>query len=326
LQTGFLTTLIHARASGEPASNTRKRQLDLRSAIALAASIFAAVSLACSTSPGSARIQEYKDELGRTVRIGSTPRRIVSLAPSVTETLFALGLGSRVVGVTTFCDYPPEALAIEKIGDTMRPSVEKIVALKPDLVIASTASQLEEYVKRLDELGIPVYVSSPRDLDGVLDSILRVSEVAGVPARGRSLTDQLRGRIERVQSRVAGRRKPRVLILLGTSPLITAGGSSFINDLVARAGGESITAGQRAEYPQYSLEAAVAGQPEAILLQAAEADLPAPLLKTPAVRDGRVFRLDDALLLRPGPRIVDALEQLAAKLHPEAFAVQAGQP
>jgi iron complex transport system substrate-binding protein len=194
-----------------------------------------------------------------------------------------------------------------------------MVALKADLVIVSTASQLEAFVKNLDKLQIPVYVSDPRNLDGVLASIERIGELGGVADRSRELTGTLRARIDTVESRVSGLNRPRVLFILGTSPLITVGGRGFIDDLINRAGGRSISAGQSGDYPQFSLESAVAAQPEVIFLQSGETELSGSLKNTTAARDGRIFRLDDALLLRPGPRIVDGLEKMAARIHPEAF-------
>lgn len=250
------------------------------------------------------------------MKINADPKRIISLAPSVTETLFALGLADRIVGVTSYCDYPPEAAQKERVGDTMRPSIEKIVALKPDLVIASTASQLEQFVRRLDELGVPIYVSNPRSFDDVLASIERIGEITGTNARAVELTRTLRARIAANEQRVSALEKPRVLFLLGTEPLITVGGASFVSDLIRRAGGVSVSDDAPGDYPMYSLETAVAKQPEVIFLQAGEADLPSRLKQTPAARSNRVFRLNDDLLLRPGPRIVEGLEQMAEKIHP----------
>jgi len=256
------------------------------------------------------------DELGRTVQVASHPSRIISLAPSTTETLFALGLGDRIAGVTTYCDYPPEAETKEKVGDTQRPGIEKIIALKPDLVIVSRASQLEQFVTRLSDLGVPAYVSSPSSLEGVLESIERLGELTGTGDRARALVSGLRARVEAVQARVSAKDQPRVLFILGNEPLITVGGTAFINDLITRAGGRSISSDQTSEYPQYSLETAVAKQPEVIFLQSGSPDLPERLKGTPAARDGRVYQLDSNLLLRPGPRIVDGLEQMASKIHP----------
>jgi len=271
---------------------------------------------ACRTSqPPAVAGATVVDEIGRTVAIKPLPARIVSLAPSITEILFALGLDDRIVGVTSYCNYPLEAAKKDKIGDTTHPSLEKIVALKPDLVIASTASQLEQLVQRLDAIGIPVYVSDPRDLDGVLATIGRIGDVCGVGDRAQQLGSQLRGRIEAVEDHVKGLERPKVLVILGGQPLITIGGASFVNDLVVRAGGQSISASENSDYPQYSLESAVAARPEVIFFQAGSEEFPRRLRETPAARAGRIFHIDDDLLLRPGPRVVDGLEQMAAKIH-----------
>jgi iron complex transport system substrate-binding protein len=258
------------------------------------------------------------DELGRQISVVPSPGRIISLAPSVTETLFAIGAGNSVVGVTTFCDYPPEAASVAKVGDTQRPSIERIIALKPDLVIASTSSQLETFVSRLGDLGVPVFVSNPRDLRGVVTSVEAIGDLTGRKNEGMEVAAGLRSRIETVRQRIDGLERPRVLLVLGGEPLITVGGTTFVNDLIEMAGGRSISAGQRSEYPQFSLETAIAQQPEVIFLQNGNEGLPERLKQTPAARHGRVYKLDDALLLRPGPRLVDGLEQMADRLHPEA--------
>src|SRR5262249_56097366 len=138
------------------------------------------------------------------VSIASDPRRLISLAPSVTEILFALGLGNRVVGVTTYCDYPPETATVEKVGDTLRPNLEKIISLKPDLVVISTASQLEEFVGSLERLGVPVYVNNPTDLGSLLDSIQRLGDVAGVPESAGRLVARFRSPITEDHSKIPG--------------------------------------------------------------------------------------------------------------------------
>jgi iron complex transport system substrate-binding protein len=194
-----------------------------------------------------------------------------------------------------------------------------MVALKADLVIISTSSQVEASVQRLEELGIPVYVSNPRSIDGVLESIDKIGDLVGNRDRARELTDELRGRIATVEARVAGTGFPSVFVILGTEPLITTGAGSFINNLMTRAGARSISAGTKGDYPQYSIETVVADQPEIIFLQSGGDDLPARLRQTPAARSNRVYHIDDDLLLRPGPRIVTGLEQIAAKIHPDSF-------
>jgi iron complex transport system substrate-binding protein len=262
-------------------------------------------------------VRTVTDELGRSVQVPAHPQRIVSLAPSITEILFALGAGDRIAGVTSYCDYPPEARQKPPVGDTLKPSVEKMVALQADLVIISTASQVEASFRKLEELGIPVYVSNPRSIDGVIESIDQIGELIDARERAHQLTDELRRRVATVQSRVAETPRPSVLVILGIEPLITAGAGSFINDLINRAGGRSISAEDTADYPQYSIETAIARQPEIILLQTGGNELSERLRQTPAARSNRVYHIDDDLLLRPGPRIVDGLEQLAAKFHPE---------
>jgi len=277
-----------------------------------------------STSEPPSDVREVRDELGRTLKVKPRPSRIVSLAPSVTETLFALGLGDQIVGVTTFCDYPAEAQTKEKVGDTLRPNIERIVALKPDLAIASTSSQLEQFVKKLDDLGIPVFVSNPSDLAGVVASIEKIGNVAGASERAAVLSAELRARVREVETRVSGAERPNVLVMLGSEPLIAPGRPSFITDMINRAGGHSISGDESAEYPQYSLETAIAKRPDVIFLQSGEDQVPARLRETPASRSGRVFHLPDELLLRPGPRLIDGFEELARRIHPEVF--EGGRP
>ena len=303
-------------AAGRPKEPSSKGLSGPRLAvIAVCGLLLSSASCSPARDP-SPEARTVVDELGRSVKVKALPSRIISLAPSVTETLFALGLGDRIAGVTSYCDYPPETASKERVGDTQRPSIEKIIALKPDLVIIVTASQLEQFVTRLDELGIPVYVSNPSTVEGVLESVERLGELTGTGERARELSSSLRARIEAVRARVSAEPRPRVLLILGNEPLITVGGTNFINDLIERAGGRSISADENNDYPQYSLESAVAKQPEVIFLQSGEPDLPERLKQTPAARGGRVYQLDSDLLLRPGPRIVDGLEQMASKIHP----------
>src|SRR5262249_55743249 len=158
-----------------------------------------------------------------------------------------------------------------KVGDTLRPSIEKIVALRTDLAIASTSSQLEQYVRRLNDLGIAVYVSNPRKVADVAETIKRLGELTGTAERARQLSEELQKRATAIDQKVQAAARSRVLVILGTEPLITVGGNTFVNDLIERAGGQSISAGETAEYPQYSLETAVAARPEVIFLQAQDA-------------------------------------------------------
>jgi iron complex transport system substrate-binding protein len=287
---------------------------------------FALLCASCATKPvlnkPSQRV--FTDELSRQIALDTEPQRIISLAPSLTETLFALGLGDRLVGVTSYCDFPAAAKNKEKIGDTIQPDLERIIALKPDLVVITTASQLEKLTQQLDQLAIPVYVANPRTVREVFTSIRKLGEATGATARATALADELEQRLDAVTARVASLPKPRVLFVLQTGPLITAGRAAFINDLLNLAGGESISGAETSAYPQFSRETVIARAPEIIIAPeshgaelVSEDELRRAFADTPAVRANRIVRLNPDLTSRPGPRLIEGLEQLARALHPE---------
>ncbi len=266
--------------------------------------------------------REFTDGLNRKVVLAHTPQRIISLAPNITEILFALGLGARVVGVTTYCDFPAEAKTKEKVGDTIQPNLERIIALKPDLVIITTSSQLEKITRQLDELKIPVYVSNPRTVAEVSRSILNIGELTGATERAQAVAADMEQRIQAVRNRVKDLPRPRVFYVLQNAPLITAGHNTFINDLITLAGGESISGAERADYPQFSRETVIARAPEIIIVPESHgaelvslAEVRRDFAATPAVRAGRIVSINPDLTDRPGPRIVEGLEQLASAIH-----------
>ncbi len=266
---------------------------------------------------------EVTDGVGRRVKVPAAPKRIVSLAPNTTEILFALGLGDKVVGVTDFCDYPPEAKQKTKVGGMVNPSLEAISFLRPDLVLATVAGNRPETVARLERLGIPVFVVNPEDLQGVFSSIEQVGRATGRREVARVLVQRLRERVEQVTRRVAGLKRPRVLYVLWSDPLIVPGKGTFLDDLIRWAGGESISTGALTPYPLFSLEEVVARAPEVIIVSKGHGQDDQTLLRRwrdlptlPAVKAGRLYTIDGDLLNRPGPRIVDGLEALARILHP----------
>jgi iron complex transport system substrate-binding protein len=266
--------------------------------------------------------RNFTDGLGRVVSVAPNPQRIISLAPNVTEILFALGLESRVAGVTSYCDFPEAAKSKEKIGDTLQPNLEKIITLKPDLVVVSTSSQLENLTRRLDQLAIPVYVTNPRAVREVAASIRSLGEVTGTSGRAQEIAEEMARRIDAIEGRVSGHPRPSVLYVLQTGPLITAGRNTFINDLINIAGGKSVSGDETADYPQFSREAVVARAPDVIVAPSShgvelvkESDLRRDFATTPAVRSNRIVWVTPDLVDRPGPRIVDGLEQLAKGLH-----------
>ena len=271
------------------------------------------------------------DGLDREVKLNAPAERIVSLAPSNTEILFALGAGDKVVGRDEFSDYPEEAKAIESVGGSMGEySLEAIVALKPDLVLAAEINT-PELVKSLEDLGITVYyLSNPKTLEGLYTNLEIVATLTGRDAT--KLTDSLKARVAAVDEKIAPiSARPVVFYEIdATDPSkpYTAGVDTFINLLIARAGGINFTeaAGIADPYPQVGLEQLVVTQPDFIILgDAMWGTTPESVAARPgwdaltAVKDGRIFPFDDNLLSRPGPRLIDGLEALARLLHPDAF-------
>ena len=266
------------------------------------------------------------DEAGRTVIVPVKIERIVSLAPNLTEIVYAVGAGDRLVGNTTFCNYPPAAKNVAKVGDTLQPSIERILALRPQLVLVSTASQLEAFTTQLNEHQIAVYITDPRDLEGVFRSIQSVGDLLNESVAASDLVKRLRERNDQVERAVTGRPAVSVFFQLSGQPLYTAGKTSFVTNLIQRAGGRSVTADVNESWPRLSDEAALASRPEAIIMltrdsmgAGANTKVAAALKNSPAALSGRVYQIDGALLTRPGPRLVDGLEQMANALYPEAF-------
>jgi len=251
--------------------------------------------------------------------------RIVSLAPNLTEIVYAVGAGDRLVGNTDYCDYPAEAKQLAKIGDTMHPSVERIIALKPQIVLVSTASQLEAFTKQLGQQSIAVYVTNPGGLEEMFSSMTAFGEMFETSAEAARATGDLRKRSDAIATALRGVPPVSVFYQVAGEPLYTIGREAYLTDLVKRAGGISVTADVPDAFPRYSDEAALSAKPEAIILPTggsmgnANSAVASPLRDSPAVRNNRVYKINDDFLSRPGPRLVDGLEALAHALHPEAF-------
>ena len=272
------------------------------------------------------------DPTGRTLALPAAPRRIVSLVPSVTEILFALGAEDRLVGVTDFCDFPPEARRKPRVGGMVAPSLEAIVALRPDVVVLTSAGNRQETFDQLRRLRIPVYQVAPESIEDVLTAIVSLGELAGRAEAGLAMADGLRRRIEEVAARVAALARPRVLYVLWPDPLMVPGRGALISELIRLAGGDSVTADVSEAYSRYSAEAAIAKSPQVIFLARHGSAQGGPATGDPMVREkwerfgnlpaigtGRLHAVDGNLLHRYGPRMVDGLEMLARLTHPEAF-------
>jgi len=265
--------------------------------------------------------------LGREVSVNGPPKRMVSLAPSLTEIVYAVQAQDALAGVTTICDYPSEAVKKPKIGGMVNPSLEKILTLRPDLVLATTEGNREETVHQLGALGIPTYVVSPRSFAEVLESIARIGELVGREEAARRVVASLRERRDRVAEAARGRPRPNVLYLVWAEPVIVPGRDTLITDLIRIAGGTSISADEPIQWPRLSLEHVVAKAPEVIVAATTMAAHVEEALRRwreqklilPAFGTGRVHMIDGDLLHRPGPRIVDGLEALARAIHPGAI-------
>lgn len=303
------------------------RSADLRKQkfIGLAAVMFA--MCACQRSAPDVIPQPTRqvvDDLGRTVNVPVKITRVVSTAPSVTENVFAVGAGDRLVGVTTFCNYPEEAKAIAKIGDTMTPNMETIIGLNPDVVFVSTASQIETFMRTLEANGIAVYVTNPLSLRDLWHSLERLGVLFDTSQVAEQAVLDLATREVGVESKFYAsgtvRRVP-VFVQISREPLFTVGGGSFIGDIVQKAGGTLLTNSINEAFPKLSKETALAMQPEAIVLSdSADNQEPNDAFRnSAAVRNGRVYKINADILSRPGPRLVDAMEQIATMLHPEKF-------
>lgn len=288
-----------------------------------------AISFACNSGPKQAPdgpvTRQLTDDAGRSVSLPVRVTRVVSLAPNLTEIVFAVGAGDRLVGRTSYCDYPPEAKAVAEVGDTLHPSLERIIALKPQVVLVSTSSQLEVFTQQLQNQNIAVFVSDPHDLDGIFRSIQQIGEMTGQKSQAEQLVSKLRERVNAVEQAVKNRALVRVFYQVSAEPLYTAGHDAFVTDLMRRAGAASVTADVPGAWPKYSNESALAAKPEAIILPtggsmgSVNSDVTEALRQSPAVVQGHVYKINDDYLTRPGPRAIDGLEAMARALHPDAF-------
>jgi iron complex transport system substrate-binding protein len=290
-------------------------------------SLLVIMALGCQAefTPGT-----YTDDMGRGVTINEIPQRIVSHVPSITEMLFALGLGERVVGVSDYCDYPEEAKSKTSVGNYFNPSIENIVALEPDLVLTDGHS---EGIIQLDELEPPInyMVIDPKYIDGVFEDLELLGKVTGTEDEAEELIESMQDSIANVLALVEGSPRPKVLYIIDATDLTfpwTAGQGSFIDAFITMAGGGNIAARAQGAWVQLSLEEIVDADPEIIILPAKHGTAftsPETLMEHPvwqgttAVKEGGIFIIDDDLVSRSGPRIIQGLEELARIIHPELF-------
>lgn len=264
------------------------------------------------------------------VPLPAKPQRIISLSPSITEVIFALGAGGQLAGATIFCNYPPPAKDIPRVAEFSRVYFEKILWQMPDLVIANRDSPAETVKDDLREYRIPFMTVSAYTIDETLRMILDIGSAIGRRREAEELTGKMRNRISNIESKIQGAQPVKTIMVFGHEPLIVAGPGTFADDMIRRAGGINIASNSPLKYPRYSLEQIVLEGPEVIIesgcgISYGASDIEAikkfweQWRSIPAVRSGRIVVLDSDIVTRPGPRIVDGFEQIASSLHPERF-------
>lgn len=309
-------------------------------ALKLAASLLAVALIpACGQSAGSPQEETttatqaspgypitVEDSVGREVQIDERPDSIASMAPSVTETLFEVGAGERVTGVTTADDYPPEVKEIETVGDYRQPNQEKLIALDTDLLFISFDYSTRSEAEELEETtGADVVVVNPKTVDEAIDSIGLVGEAVGNPEKAADAEQGLRAELESIRDKVSSEPRPTVFYEVYSDPLQTAGPGSFIHDAIRLAGGKNVAADTGEAYPTYSQEKLIEEDPDHYLYGSLSGSTAGDIgdreaySSLEAVEEGNVTEINDDLISRPGPRIVDGVRQIAEALHPQQF-------
>jgi iron complex transport system substrate-binding protein len=268
----------------------------------------------------------FVDDLGRKVFLAKAPTRVVSLAPSITEILYAIGLNDEIVGVSEFCDYPPAAMQKPKVGYT-HPNIEVIVTLRPDLVLAPRAFLRADLLAKLEQLKIPTFVVDPESFEEIPSRIQTVGRILNRSSSADGVAMAMRQRIAAIRKKMETVTAVRVLYVLNSEPLITVGPGSYIHQVINMAGGYNIASKTTVPYPHLNMETVLKENPEIIIFPIGKAE-GIPLSEQQqwlrwtslaAVKQGRLHQIQADVLNRPGPRIVEGLEALARIIHPDAF-------
>ena len=313
----------HAEHKAHPVASKMKKLF-----IIILHFIMAAVVM---VSPASADSRFVTDLLGRKLEVPQNPQRVVALAPSITEIVYALGQQRRLKGVTRFSDYPEAAKQLPRVGSYVHLDIERIPALKPDLCIGVKDGNPLSVVTRLQAMGIPFYAVHPVDLETVMQSIETIGDLLGASQAAVQTTAAMRKRIDRVKTIVtAADSKPRVFVQIGVSPIVSVGSRTFIHQLITLAGGTNIAAGST-PYPRFSREQVISLAPDVMVISSMARATVFDRVKAewmqwaaiPAVRNQAVFIAPTNIFDRPTPRLVEGLEQMARYIHPRLFT---GQP
>ena len=274
----------------------------------------------------------FVDDLGRKIYLAKVPKRIISLAPSITEMLFAIGAGESVVGVTEFCNYPPEVLDKPKVGYA-QPNLEAILALQPELIVAPKSFLRVDLLDRLEQLKIPTFLFDPKSVEDILAHIQLLGRMVGQAPESIKVTERIRKKIATLSEQLSGRPRPVLLFVLNTDPLITVGPGSYIHQLIELAGARNAAEQATMPYPRLNIEEVLRQNPEFLLfpmgqfegIPQAEQDQWRRWTSLEAVKRNQFVQVNSDVLNRPGPRVIEALETLIAILHPDVIQAETGQ-
>lgn len=299
------------------------------------AALFAVLVNASPTfaSPKTPEPQRFIDDWGRSLVFSQVPQRLISLAPSLTEILYAIGTGDQVVGVTEFCDYPTSAQLKPKVGYS-QPNLETIIALRPDLVVAPSDFMRPDLLAKFEQLQLPIFISDPKTVDDVPRQIQMLGRILGRTAHADRLATHLRDELAKMSAKTQGLGRPRVLYVLNSQPLITVGPGSFIHQLIDMAGGINVAERAVTPYPRLNMEEVLAQDPQLIIfptgqsegLPLSEQGLWQRWTTMSAVKQNAFYRVNSDLLNRPGPRILLGLMRLIEIIHPEVPVSHDQQP
>ncbi len=258
------------------------------------------------------------DDIGEEVVLSFPPRRLVSMAPNITEALYAIGADSLLVGVTTFCTYPPQAGEKTKIGDYINPDYETITALKPDLILLNVESKSNPTYQALENLGLPIFVVNIDDYKGVMKMIDNLGKITIRNDKAKSLIDSLNSVRDSYQKEISSENIPGAFVIISTNPLMTASGKTFINDIIKMSGLNNIYSSEQMEYPTISYEDVIKKDPEYIILptdtiriSSIETNLREirdALSTTKAVKNDNILIIDADVVFRPGPRVLEGVK------------------
>ena len=279
----------------------------------------------CCWTPQPGLSATLTDQLERVVTVPQEPQRVVTFAPSLTEIIFAIGQGHRLVGATVYSNFPAAAQKLPRVGTYIHLDLERIVALKPDLCIATKDGNPRAIIDRLAALNIPVYTVNPTDLKSVGRTILELGSLLNASGQAADVVTDIDRRVKKVRDLVADlAERPRVFFQIGVKPIISVGTDTFIHELIVFAGGRNVAAGSN-PYPHYSWEQVVGLAPDVVVITTmARQAVHEQVKKTwhrwsrlPAAKKGRIYLVDSDVFDRPSPRLIDGLEQLAVLLHPK---------